>query len=431
MNSNVFSGLSLVLLAAVFMLQGDPVNIAQAQEDSCVGCHTEETPGVVSDWKNSAHAANQIGCDACHGSEHTSAKDVEEAKLATHEVCAQCHSKQVEQYKSGKHSLAWEAVNVMPTTHFQPMALLQGQEGCTGCHSIGIKSEEEIKAIRETGYRYEVSACDSCHTRHLFSKREASSPQACRTCHMGFDHPQWEMYSSSKHGVRYHLKETGALPEDAVAPTCQTCHMPDGDHANITAWGFLAVRLPLPEDEQWARDRTVVLKGLGVLSPSGEPTERLEALKAVNVARLDQESWQTLRNEMIAICSDCHAETFARKELEKGDMMIREADRLMAQGITTVADLYDKGILKKPENYAFDYPDLLTFHDAPTAIEQHLWVMFLENRMRTFQGAFHQNPDYTMWYGWSGMLRELAFIQSEAEDLLWKAEQEKGKAQQE
>ncbi len=25
-------------------------------------------------------------------------------------------------------------------------------------------------------------------------------PQACQTCHTGFDHPQWEMYSSSKHG---------------------------------------------------------------------------------------------------------------------------------------------------------------------------------------------------------------------------------------
>jgi regulator of ribonuclease activity A len=24
--------------------------------------------------------------------------------------------------------------------------------------------------------------------------------------------------------------------------------------------------------------------------------------------------------------------------------------------------------------------------------------------MRAFQGAFHMNPDYTLWYGWQGVL---------------------------
>ena len=412
------------LMALCVLLVAGNGQIARAQESAaadCVSCHTDATPGIVSDWKNSVHSANMIGCEACHGSEHTTAEDFKEAKLATHEVCAECHPDRVEQFKNGKHALAWVALEAMPTTHFQPMVLLQGQEGCSGCHAIGIKTEEDIQALREAGYTYEVSACDSCHTRHLFSQKEASSPQACRTCHMGFDHPQWEMYSSSKHGVRYHLKETGALPEDAVAPTCQTCHMPGGNHANITAWGFLAVRLPLPEDKQWAEDRTTVLKGLGVLSPEGEPTERLEAVKAAKVARLEEKPWQELRSKMITTCSQCHAEDFAKKELNKGDQIIRETDKLMAEAITIVADLYEKGILKKPENYAFAYPDLLTFHDAPTAIEQHLWEMFLENRMRTFQGSFHQNPDYTLWYGWSAMLQELTYVKQEANALLRQA----------
>ena len=52
---------------------------------------------------------------------------------------------------------------------------------------------------------------------------------------MGFDHPQWEMWSSSKHGTRTLVKELGDLPEGAVAPKCQTCHMPDGTHNNHTA----------------------------------------------------------------------------------------------------------------------------------------------------------------------------------------------------
>ncbi len=65
--------------------------------------------------------------------------------------------------------------------------------------------------------------------------------------------------------------------------------------------------------------------------------------------------------------------------------------------------------------YAF--PDLLTFHDAPTGIEQKLFVMFLEHRMRTFQGTFHANPDYALWYGGSEMQRDLTEIKESAAQL--------------
>jgi hydroxylamine dehydrogenase len=60
---------------------------------------------------------------------------------------------------------------------------------------------------------------------------------------------------------------------------------------------------------------------------------------------------------------------------------------------------------------------LLTFHDVPTVIEQKLFLMFLKHRMRTFQGAFHANPDYALWYGWSEMQRDLTEIQTMAEEL--------------
>lgn len=93
-------------------------------------------------------------------------------------------------------------------------------------------------------------------------------------------------------------------------------------------------------------------------------------------------------------CASCH-------EKQVRQFMIRDADRLMAGAIRIVSDLYKDGILAKPEKYAQAFPDLLTFHDAPTVIEQKLFIMFLEHRMRTFQGAFHANPDYALWYGWS------------------------------
>jgi len=90
--------------------------------------------------------------------------------------------------------------------------------------------------------------------------------------------------------------------------------------------------------------------------------------------------------------------------------MIKNADHLMAEAIRIIADLYKDGILPKPKNYAYPFPDLLTFHDAPTVIEQKLFVMFLEHRMRTFQGTFHASPDYALWYGWSEMQRDLTEI---------------------
>ncbi len=390
---------------------------AMGADEDCIECHTKVTPNIISDWKLSKHGEAGVTCDVCHGTDHDSAENPEKAGLATAEVCAGCHEDRVDQFKKGKHALAWMSMKVMPTTHYQPMELIDGAKGCGGCHVLGIKSKADIEELRQAGGAFAASSCDVCHTRHLFSTKEARQPQACMTCHMGFDHPQWEMYTTSKHGARFLLKQTGTLLPEAAAPTCQTCHMQDGNHEVRTAWGFLAVRLPMPDNEEWAKDRTTILKALGVLDPEGNPTKRLEAVKAADVVRLTQESWQQERDRMLKVCSECHSENFAKGELHKSDEMIRRADKLMAEGIRVVAGLYEDGVLAKPDNYPYAYPDLLMFHEAPTPIELTLFEMFLEHRMRTFQGAFHANPDYAFWYGWSAMKLDLAKIKSMAQQM--------------
>jgi len=394
------------------------VDEAKAAKPDCVACHTTVTPGIVTDWTLSAHAGAAVTCDACHGDAHRDASDVAKARIPTPDTCGECHEGKVEEFKKGKHAAAWAAMKAMPTAHFQPMAMMEGMKGCGGCHKIGLKSEAEIAELKKDGSAgFGVASCDACHTRHTFSVAEARSPQACQTCHMGFDHPQWEMYSASKHGVRSELKQKGILPESASAPTCQKCHMQKGNHEVRTAWGFLAVRLPLPEDKAWAADQATILQALGVLDPEGKPTGRVDVVKAADVARLTQEDWQRERDKMIAVCSECHSENYARAELGKGDDMIRQADKPMAEAIRIVAALYQDGVLPKPAKYAYPFPDLLTFHDAPTVIEQQLFVMFLKHRMRTFQGTFHANPDYALWYGWSEMQRDLTEIKERAEEL--------------
>jgi hydroxylamine dehydrogenase len=405
------------LLPLISALLACVLGAGTASAQVCVGCHKNVTPGIVADWQLSKHSQNGIECSTCHGEGHKSAHDATKAQIPTADTCGQCHAERVEQFKAGKHALAWAAMKAMPTIHWQPMALTEGMKGCGGCHKIGLKSEAEIKELKAQGAGFGLASCDACHTRHTFSVAEARQPQACQTCHMGFDHPQWEMYSASKHGVRKLLKQTGLVPESISAPSCQTCHMQEGNHAVMTGWGFLAVRLPLPEDKEWAADRVTILQGLGVLDPDGKPTGRLDVVKGAKVARLTQEEWQGERDKMLKACNQCHSMNFAKGELEKGDQMIKAADHLMAEAIRTVAGLYKDGILPKPNNYASAFPDLLTFHDAPTVIEQKLFVMFLEHRMRAFQGTFHANPDYALWYGWSEMQRDLTEIKSMADEL--------------
>jgi len=193
--------------------------------------------------------------------------------------------------------------------------------------------------------------------------------------------------------------------------------MQDGNHEVRTALGFLAVRLPLPEDKEWAADQVTILQALGVLDPDGKPTPRLDAVKSADVARLTQADWQQQRDKMLKTCEQCHSASFSSEQLQQSDDMIRQSDHLMSEAVRTVAALYHDGVLKKPSNYPYPFPDVLTFHDAPTVIEQKLFVMMMEHRMRAFQGSFHSNPDYATWYGWSEMQRDLTEIKELAAEM--------------
>ena len=409
--------LGVFSVIATTMPKNAPPQKALGSDSACVRCHAKVTPGIVNDWRLSKHAQMGIVCSACHGSDHKSAADVSKVKIPTPDTCGQCHPQRLAQFKAGKHALSWASMKAMPTFHAQPVALTEGMKGCGGCHKIGLKTPEEIRELQRTNGGFGVASCDACHTRHTFSLAEARSPEACMTCHMGFDHPQYEMYASSKHGVRFDLKQKHVIPASASAPTCQDCHMQGGDHNVRTAWGFIGMRVPLPKDPQWQADQATILKALGVLTPDGQPTPRLDAIKKLDIVRFTEADFQKERRKMEATCARCHSSNFVRNELQKGDHMIREADHLMAQAINIVAGLYRDGILAKPKEYAYPFPDMLTFHDAPTQIEQKLFVMYFEHRNRTFQGTFHANPDYALWYGWSEMQRDLTEIKTLAQDL--------------
>ncbi|GLI38145.1 cytochrome C [Geobacter hydrogenophilus] len=388
-------------IAASLGLRAAPTEAAQ--KSKCISCHEKVTPGVVTQFL-SGKMGKTLDCSTCHGSDHQSEKDVAKVKLPTPETCAQCHEKRVKEYREGKHALAWVSMKAMPMINHQPSAVGGGDlKGCSACHKVGEKPMADLT-------RYGTGACDSCHTRHTFSVKEAQDPRACRTCHMGFDHPQWEMWQTSKHGTIWEIE-----PTTGRAPTCQTCHMPDGNHGVMTAWGFLALRVP-EDDKEWWDNRVTILKAIGVLDEKGQPTERFDAVKAAKIARLTKEDFNKERKKMIDVCSKCHSKSYAEANLKAGDDIIREVDKIFADSIRTVKGLYDDGILKKPAGWKYA-PDLLQFYEAKSAAEQELYLIFLEYRQRAFQGAFHANPDYMHWYGWAKVKEAAARIKEDAERL--------------
>jgi hypothetical protein len=74
----------------------------------------------------------------------------------TPETCGQCNVDRVEQFKKGKHAIAWAAMEAMPTIHYRPIAMTvtEGMKGCGGCHKIGLKTPEQIATLAKTGIRF-------------------------------------------------------------------------------------------------------------------------------------------------------------------------------------------------------------------------------------------------------------------------------------
>lgn len=403
MNVKKFYGAAVVITVIMFSMMASP---SWAKPSTCQDCHEKMNPGIVKDF-NRGKMAERLTCKSCHGSRHMSEADVDKVKLPTISTCKKCHSRQAKQYLSGKHAKGLLPITAFPDfAHQQPQAFIDGQKGCNGCHNLGITDQTVRKNKLRSHYKYGMD-CQNCHTRHAFSKEEALQPEACNSCHTGFDHAQWEMWSHSKHGAAYKTNR-----KEHRGPTCQDCHMKNGDHKVMTAWGFLALRLP-EADEEWMGYRATILKALGVLDEKGTPTARLEIVKAADMVRLDKESFDNERTKMEKTCQECHSATFTRENFKNADLMIKAADKILAEAIDIIADLYRDGIIEKKTNMAaFPYPDLLTFYEVNTHIEELLYEMFMDFRMKTFQASFHIMPDYTTWYGYAKMKKTLVEIKN-------------------
>ena len=395
----------LVTAFALLALAAAPAALAGG--NACEDCHAKMTPNLVKDFHRGAmFESGMVTCQTCHGKDHTGPNDVEKAKLPTVRTCQKCHPEQAKQYLAGKHAKGLLAIDALPFTHGQPQAYVAGQKGCGGCHTLGLVDEAARQTPGRKYYRYGMD-CQNCHTRHAFSKKEALEPEACMTCHMGFDHPQWEMWMSSKHGVAYRLDR-----EAHRGPKCQDCHMPGGDHRVRTAVGFLGLNL-VTDDPELKEYQATILKGLGVLDEKGNFTKLLDVVKAGDMVRLDKADFDAERKRITDVCRTCHTPAFVDANMKNADLMLKEGDKLFAEAIEIVAGLRRDGIIKVKEGEGV-YPQLLQFYEVDTKIEQILYEMFMDHRMKQFQAGYHMNPDYATWYGYAKMKKDLAEIKEMA-----------------
>lgn len=351
-----------------------------ALAEECVECHQKETPAAVDQWQTSSHAS-AVDCSDCHGSDHQAILKGDAPVDA--KVCGRCHEDAYHEHVSSKHGRGlhsgWgctrnlknrdprecrfchEEGSSQPKTTVQCARFLtqtseMGALGCNRCHQV-------------------ENSCDSCHTNHITDLAAVRSPETCSTCHMGPDHPQWEMWQTSRHGVLFE-----ALGEVA-GPTCQSCHMSDGTH-NVS-YGI-------------------------TMSPA--------------MVQLPPEQHAIRRQEMVGLCMQCHGKSFAERELKSADVILAQSQELIREAEAVIRDLADRDLLvpslrNRPEHPLRGHELVLDgqmLYEDISHIERLFFKMKKYDLAKTVKGAFHQNPAYTHWYGNAELKMTLVDIKAEA-----------------
>jgi len=388
---------------------------------ACIECHKTENPGLFADWTRSRHASANITCYDCHQAEEHDAdvstahyQQYERADLkygrkefkvpvsavVTPKDCSRCHPDEAIQYSRSKHANTMEIIwKIDPWLNKGMNSDIERTAGCYHCHGTIIKQTSDGKLDHETWPNVGVGrinldgskgSCTSCHTRHRFSLMEARKPEACGQCHLGPDHPQIEIFMESKHGDIYtaHSQEynweaapgTWTPGVDFRGPTCASCHMSGG--------GTTLTTHDVTERLSWE------LQAPKTMRPSEFPAFP---------AKTD---WQTERDKMQAICTQCHGKTWVDDHYVKMDQVVKEYNEVyFLPADKMFKTLYAKGLL-----------DDTKFFDERLEVEYYeLWHH--EGR-RARMGAAMMAPDYAWWHGFYECKKRFNNYMEEARHLI-------------
>lgn len=311
----------------------------------CIECHEITSAAVFTQWSTSKHAQLDIGCYECHQADQNSPdlfmhEGFSISIIVTPQDCARCHAEQVQSYEKSFHSDAANILNRYPIANELGNVVLGGpvvRLSCTDCHGSTVKIVQGGKIdpnswpntgvgrINPDGSR---GSCSACHQRHKFSIAQARRPKTCGRCHTGPDKPQIQVYEESKHGISFDANEglmnldnkTWVVGENYfVGPTCSTCH----------------------------------LSAAPGLEATHDPTHRLTWLLRQPISER-RENWQTNKNQMAKVCTECHSNDFITNWYKNYDTLvdyyntkyIRPADSVLSKlrnaGKLTTQEFDDK-----------------------------------------------------------------------------------------
>ncbi len=365
--------------------------------DICVLCHRIQTPGIVEQFSYSTMAAAGNTCRDCH--EVDSGYPEAEAHQGTYRIsqptplmCQDCHETEVSQFYQSRHSLpAYVAMKgtqdltseyltmyeAIPEGSFAPdkarnaLYVLEGSDitrfSCEVCHNIGQPNTDGS-----------VGKCQDCHLRHTFSLEQVRKPETCNACHIGPDHPQWEIYQESGHGIAYATDghnwnwdaDSNSLSvSDIPAATCATCHQ----------------------------------SAFGGVSASHDIGERLTWYLFASISER-RPDWQENQARMQSVCRQCHNDNFIEEFYADADKATEAVNDWVAESNTIIADLKASDLLTEA-----------TFDEPIDFVHFDLWHHW--GRTTKF-GAWMQGPDYSQWHGAYEVLRDLTELREIANQKL-------------
>jgi hypothetical protein len=386
----VVIGVTLIIMAigsAGTPTAGEEVNALANSNDECVVCHERTTPGIIQQYGHSTMAAAEVACQNCHEVNQDYPGSVEHEgtyvlRSPTTAMCAKCHQVEVAQYNQSRHGLpAYVAFagsedlspehlamyEAIPEGGFSPdksrnaIAELEGPEmtkfTCEGCHDVGLPAADGS-----------VGQCQKCHLRHAFSLEQARKPETCNACHIGPDHPQFEIYQESPHGISYLTMghewnweaEPGTLSvKDFPAPTCAICHM----------------------------------SGFGTVGTTHDVGDRLTWYLFSPISSR-RPAWQDNKVRMQGVCLECHNQNFLDEFYTSADLATERVNEWVVESDELMAPLKEQGLLTADP---FDEPIDFTYFNL-----WHHW-----GRTAKF-GVWMQGPDYSQWHGAYEVLHDLA-----------------------
>lgn len=393
---NLFRLLIISVLSVTFMLTGcsSPASpTAQALEEKTPGFYIEKLSeewksqpvAVLNQWASSKHAEEDVTCSTCHGD------NPQELKKTSAATCGACHNQQFDDFSMSTHSTS--LVHAMS----KDKAMYDGKEvgykwqaypeggpdkwGCANCHSVGYISEDDGS----------LGDCATCHGGHGFSLEQARSPETCDGCHAGPGHPQVESYEQSRHGIAWKtlgkdFDLSGSTEEfwarqktdPLAAPSCQTCHMPNGTHntANGKAHDLMGGRAD------------------------------------------DYEEQLTFMVENS--CKTCHSEAYAREWLGNADEFATYSKNRIKEAKKMLEELRKDGLIRDTMEVTNSHPIAGELSAADS-----LWFRANMSTNRAFKGAYHMSSQWAGRQGWTDQSFDLMEFRSEIERLRADAERDK------